>query len=484
MRPLIWFRSDLRTADNPALHQACLDADRGAAAIFVITPGQWAAHDCAPVKVSLILRTLEVLSERLGGLNIPLLVRETDRFDTVPGQLLETARGLGCDTLYFNREYEVDESRRDAAAVRWFADAGLRSRSFTDQVLVEPGELRTGSGGWYRVFTPFRKALYRRLAEQGIPQPLGTPRRMPELLCPPDTVPDTVAGFETPDRRSGLWPAGEEAARARLESFVEKRLAEYHDLRDRPAVDGTSRISPYLASGAISVRQCLDAALGGAVNLLRRSDKGPATWISELVWREFYRHVLVGFPRVSMNRAFLSETEGIRWREDRAGFDAWREGRTGFPIVDAAMRQLLDCGWMHNRLRMISATFLAKDLFVDWRLGERHFMRHLIDGDLASNNGGWQWSASTGTDAAPYFRIFNPLSQSRKFDPAGEFIRRQLPELRTVSGPAIHDPSLLPAAERRRLDYPEPVVDHGAARLQAIAAFRELRDRSASWTSR
>lgn len=475
MRPLIWFRSDLRTADNPALYQASLAADRGAAAVYLVTPGQWQKHDWAPVKVCFILRTLEALSEQLSRLNIPLLLRETDSFHSVPDLLLGAAREMGCDALFFNREYEVNESRRDAAVVRLFNEEGLVTRSFTDQVLVEPGELRTGSGDFYRVFTPFRKALYRRLEENGAPQPLGSPRQMAELLCQPDPLPDSIVGFETANRLSGIWPAGERAARQRLENFVELRLAEYHDLRDRPAVAGTSGLSPYLTAGAISVRQCLNAAMGGDRQLLHRGDRGPATWISELVWREFYRHVAVGFPRVSMNRAFRPETEKLRWSEDEAGFAAWCEGRTGFPIVDAGMRQLLDTGWMHNRLRMITAMFLTKDLFIDWRRGERHFMRHLIDGDLASNNGGWQWSASTGTDAAPYFRIFNPTSQSRRFDPRGDFIRSQLPELQGITGPAIHDPSVLPDDERRRLDYPDPVVDHADARLRAISAFKQLR---------
>lgn len=475
MRPLIWFKSDLRTTDNPALYQACQAADRGAVALFVITPHQWAEHDWAPVKVSFILRTLEVLSEQLAGLNIPLLVRETDRFSSVPAVLLEAARALECDALFFNREYEVNEARRDAAVVRHFADAGLPARDYTDQVLVEPGELRTGVGHFFRVFTPFKKALYRRFEKEGIPEAAGTPRRMPELVVSPDPVPLSVPGFETAAQRTGQWPAGEQAARQRLETFVEQKLAEYHDLRDRPALEGTSRLSPYLTAGAVSSRQCLQTALGENRQRLQRGGQGGDTWISELVWREFYRHVMVGFPRVSMDRAFRRETEALRWREDQAGFDAWREGRTGFPIVDAGMRQLRDTGWMHNRLRMITAMFLTKDLFFDWRLGERHFMRHLIDGDLASNNGGWQWSASTGTDAAPYFRIFNPTSQSRKFDPRGDFIRSQLPELQGITGPAIHDPSLLPADERRRLDYPDPVVDHADARLGAISAFKSLR---------
>ena len=201
---------------------------------------------------------------------------------------------------------------------------------------------------------------------------------------------------------------------------------------------------------------------------------GPATWISELIWREFYRHVLVGFPRVGMNRAFKPATERLPWRADEGRFRAWCEGRTGYPIVDAGMRQLAQTGWMHNRLRMIVAMFLSKDLFIDWRRGERHFMRHLVDGDLASNNGGWQWSASTGTDAAPNFRVFNPFAQSRKFDPDGEFIRRWVPELGGADARVLHDPALLACERRAGLAYVEPVCDHSVARQHVIAAFRTL----------
>jgi deoxyribodipyrimidine photo-lyase len=196
------------------------------------------------------------------------------------------------------------------------------------------------------------------------------------------------------------------------------------------------------------------------------------TWISELIWREFYRHVLVGYPRVCKGRAFRPETEDVRWRNDETGFRAWCEGRTGFPVVDAAMRQLARTGWMHNRLRMIAASFLVKDLLVDWRRGESWFMEHLVDGDFASNNGGWQWAASTGTDAQPYIRVFNPTTQSRRFDPDGEFLRRFLPELADLPAPAVHDPT---PEQRRARDYPSPLVDHAAARLRAIRAFESLK---------
>jgi len=221
----------------------------------------------------------------------------------------------------------------------------------------------------------------------------------------------------------------------------------------------------------ISPHDCLRAAIKANGGKLRNGKNGLDTWISELIWREFYRHILVGYPRVSMSQPFKAATRKIKWNSNDEHLAAWKEGRTGFPIVDAGMRQLQAEGWMHNRVRMITAMFLTKDLFMDWRLGEQHFMRHLIDGDLASNNGGWQWSASTGTDAAPYFRIFNPTSQSTKADPDGDYIRRYVAELSEVTGKAIHDP---PADLREKLGYPLPLVDHKKARQAAIEAFKGL----------
>ena len=240
-----------------------------------------------------------------------------------------------------------------------------------------------------------------------------------------------------------------------------------------PAEPGTSQLSPYLAAGVISIRQCLHAALGYNQGELDSGASGATTWINELLWREFYKHILVGYPRVSMHRAFRPETEALPWRRAPYELEAWQQGRTGFPIIDAAMRQLRETGWMHNRLRMITAMFLSKNLLIDWREGERWFMRHLIDGDLAANNGGWQWSASTGTDSVPYFRLFNPTSQSQRFDPDGQFLRRWLPELQHLSSRDIHSP-----ATHHNLfgviEYPTPIVDLGKSRARALDAFRNL----------
>jgi deoxyribodipyrimidine photo-lyase len=310
------------------------------------------------------------------------------------------------------------------------------------------------------------------MRERGVPRPVGMPGKQDAMPVRPGAVPEAVAGFESPVA-GDLWPAGEGEAQRRLKAFVKRGLEEYKRRRDNPGVEGTSTLSPFLAAGAVSVRQCLAAAMGDAESP-EDLGEGAACWVSELVWREFYIHVMAGYPRVCMHRAFLPATERVRWRDDPTGFEAWCLGRTGIPMVDAGMRQLEATGWMHNRVRMVTAMFLTKNLLIDWRRGEQWFMRHLVDWFLASNNGGWQWSASTGTDAAPYFRVFNPVSQGKKFDPEGEYVRRWVPELRGIEGAAVHEPWELPPLERGRIDYPGPIVDLKASRQRAIDAFAAL----------
>ncbi len=472
MRPLVWLRADLRAEDSHALFNAGRAATRGIVTAFTICEQQWRQHDWANIKVEFILRNLACLAEGLKRLNIPLLIVRTPRFAGVPNALLKLARRHRCDALYFNREYGVNEIRRDEAVTAQFTAAGLRVRAFDDETVLPPGTLRTTQGNPYTVFTPFKRAWLARVRESEAAATLPPPRRQPEPVCATDAIPERIAGFDLQRGLPELWPAGERVAARQLDAFIAQRLAGYNRGRDYPADDATSRLSPCLAAGVISARTCLQAAIAANDGRLDSGHPGADTWISELIWREFYRHVLVSFPRVSMGRPFKLDTERLRWSRSDADYQAWCEGRTGFPIVDAAMRQLSQTGWMHNRLRMIAAMFLTKDLFIDWRRGERWFMRRLIDGDLASNNGGWQWSASTGTDAVPYFRIFNPTSQSRKFDPAGEFIRTFVPELRPVAGPAIHAP---PPQLRAELGYPAPIGDHAAARRHVLAAFAELK---------
>lgn len=475
MRPLLWFRADLRTRDHPALSRATRDADRGVIAVFTICPKQWLAHDLSDAKADLILRSLRSLSRDLAKLNIPLLILEHPTFAKSPAALLKLARTHGCDAIYFNDELELNERERDDEVASTFEDAGIEVRRFTDQLVFPPDAIRTKEGRYYSVFTPFKKAWIARHKDGEARDEAPTPRPQSEAPCDPDPIPDSVRGFEFSNAKPDLWPAGETHARKRMFTFCQHRISDYKDQRDLPDAEATSCLSPYLAVGALSSLQCVNAALDVNQNKLDSGAKGASTWISELIWREFYRCILVGFPRVCRHRPFKPETDRIEWNDNPEHLEAWKQGRTGVPIVDAAMRQLSQTGWMHNRLRMIAAMFLSKDLFLDWRLGERHFSRHLIDTDLANNNGGWQWSASTGVDAAPYFRIFNPFSQSRKCDPDGSFIRRYVPELRDLDAPEIHDPSALPALARTTLDYPHPIVDHARARQHAIEAFKAIK---------
>ena len=470
MRAMVWFRSDLRVADNTALYQACKSADEGVVAVFAICPGQWTEHDWGCMKVDFVLRNLAALSHSLAKLNIPLFIIRADRFTKLPQKLLRLAKHHHCDALYFNIEYEINELRRDQEVRACFEQSGRSVHAFTDQVILDVADMRTVSNGWYTVFGPFKRKWCAMVKEGGPLQVWPKPRRQPKMGAEPARVPRALRGF-TGNRRPDLWPEGERAARRRLESFVAKRIERYHATRDLPAINGTSTLSPYLAVGVLSPRQCLEAALAVNNGRLDSGRKGVATWISELVWREFYRHILIGYPRVCMNRPFRLQTESLPWRYDEELFRAWCAGRTGVPIVDAGMRQLVQTGWMHNRVRMIVAMFLAKDLFIDWRWGERHFMRHLVDGDFASNNGGWQWSASTGTDAASYFRILNPFKQSRRYDTNGDYIRRFVPELRDASADELHVPHKHDALKK---DYPQPIVDHEIVRRSAIEAFRVL----------
>ncbi|MEJ5059811.1 MULTISPECIES: deoxyribodipyrimidine photo-lyase [unclassified Pseudomonas] len=471
---LIWLRSDLRLHDNTALSAA---AARGpCVAVYLLSPEQWQAHDDAPCKVDFWLRNLTLLSAALSELNIPLLIRHAPRWDDAPKVLLDLCQKLKIDAVHVNEEYGIHECRRDAAVSALLKAHGTGFHRYLDQLLFAPGTVLTKSGTYFQVFSQFRKVCYERL-HRSLPNLVSTPMAQSALGIDSDPIPSSVEGFATPtEALRALWPAGEAQARHRLDAFADEQIDYYKNERDFPAKPGTSQLSPYLAAGVISPRQCLHAALQSNQGEFESGKVGAVTWINELLWREFYKHILVGYPRVSRHRAFRPETEALAWRNAPEELAAWQEARTGLPIIDAAMRQLLETGWMHNRLRMVVAMFLTKNLLIDWREGERFFMRHLIDGDLAANNGGWQWSSSTGTDSAPYFRIFNPLSQSEKFDPEGLFIKHWLPELMALNKKDVHNPANL-GGLFGVADYPSPIVNLSTSRTRALAAFKNLPSR-------
>jgi deoxyribodipyrimidine photo-lyase len=468
---LIWLRSDLRLHDNTALTAAM---ERGpTVAVYLISPGQWLAHDDAACKVDFWLRNLVELGQALGALNVPLLIRHADTWDQASKVLLDLCKEHNIEGLHLNDEYGINETHRDRAVTEALEQAGINVYSYLDQLLFKPGSVLTKAGNFFQVFSQFRRVCYSRLHE-AMPQRARTPVVQHPLSIHSDAVPDQVEGFPSPtEALRAHWPAGENEAHRRLETFTDEQVNYYQSERDFPAKPGTSQLSAYLAAGVISPRQCLHAALMSNHGEFETGNVGCVTWINELLWREFYKHTLVGSPRVSRHRAFRPETEAVPWRDAPEELAAWQEARTGLPIIDAAMRQLLETGWMHNRLRMVAAMFLTKNLLIDWRLGERFFMQHLIDGDLAANNGGWQWSSSTGTDSAPYFRIFNPLSQSERFDGEGRFIKRWLPELGDLNRKDIHNPAAMGGLFGVG-DYPKPLVDLRASRERALAAFKGL----------
>ncbi|WP_150303641.1 deoxyribodipyrimidine photo-lyase [Pseudomonas saliphila] len=471
MRQLIWFRNDLRVQDNTALSAAMQAGPT--LAVFLISPGQWQTHDDAPCKVDFWLRNLAALQRELHRLNVPLLIRHAEYWADAPDVLAALCHEQSINSVQVNAEYGLNEAQRDRDVASRLDASGVAFHSHLDQLLFQPGSILTRTGSYFQVYSQFRKVCYQRL-NTAPPASVGLPSAQSHLGLPSDPIPTSVQGFETPDGAlQALWPAGEDEACERLERFATEQLDDYKRDRDLPAKPGTSQISAYLAAGVLSPRQCLHAALRSNRGEFETGSAGAVTWINELLWREFYKHIVVGYPQVSRHKAFRAATEALPWRHDPQELAAWQQGRTGFPLIDAAMRQLLATGWMHNRLRMVVAMFLTKNLLIDWREGERFFMRHLIDGDLAANNGGWQWSASTGTDAVPWFRLFNPVTQSRRFDPDGRFIRYWLPELAELDNRSIHDPGssgdLFGVA-----DYPQPMVDLAESRQRALNAFRNL----------
>lgn len=461
---LVWFRADLRLHDNLALAAACRDANAQVMALYIATPRQWAEHHMAPRQAAYIAAQLNALRNALAEKNIPLIFKQVDDFTACVEAVKNVCQQHDVTQLFYNYQYEFNERQRDAAVERALTDTVCQG--FDDSVILPPGAVMTGNHEMYKVFTPYKNAWLRRLREH-LPECVRAPapRQAPSV----DEQPAITLDYPQQPFDSALFPADENAAIAQLRQFCQQSAAEYQAQRDFPAIEGTSRLSACLAVGVLSPRQCLHRLLAEQPAAL---DGGAGSvWLNELIWREFYRHLMTYYPRLCKNRPFIHWTDNVRWREAPDELRAWQEGKTGYPIVDAAMRQLNETGWMHNRLRMIVASFLVKDLLIDWRAGERYFMSQLVDGCLAANNGGWQWAASTGTDAAPYFRIFNPTTQGERFDKSGEFIRHWLPELKSVPDKAIHQPWIWAEKQGVTLDYPQPIVDHAQARVATLAAY-------------
>lgn len=462
---VVWYRNDLRVYDHPGLTQA-QQTGLPVVAVFIATPKTWSAHDMAPIKQDLIRRRVTQLRAELAEYGVPLFAVEASVYADCSRVFAALAQ-QGAVEVFAQREYELREQHRDEHVRQQLNGAGCLLTLHESQCIMPPGSILSKTGDPYKVFTPYKKSWLARLRVTGNHvQPKPQPQVQPcvDLQFP---YPPMLGG----DSSSAAYVVGEREVLEQLREFCRERVADYHNQRDFPAIDGTSRLSAHLAIGVISPQQCLARLQLEAGDSLWQEGSGAAIWLSELIWREFYKHLLLVYPNLIKHQPFQAETAQLAWSDNQAWFAAWCEGRTGYPIVDAAMRQLNQTGWMHNRLRMIVASFLVKDLQIDWRWGERYFMQKLIDGDFAANNGGWQWAASTGTDAAPYFRIFNPVTQSEKFDPKGIFLRKYLPELEKLTGKALHWPHPLPMSVR----YCKPIVDHAKARERTLAMFKAVK---------
>ncbi|MBB4093398.1 deoxyribodipyrimidine photo-lyase [Ochrobactrum pecoris] len=455
---LVWLRNDLRINDNPALGAA---AETGGHITTVYIHETIEAVRAPGGAARWWLdQSLEALRKQLADRSIELVIETGDPRDILP-QLLTK---LVVTELFWNRRYAPAERELDAELKAQFKENGTRVTSLPGNLLLEPWELKTGSNAPYQVFTPFAKALHR----HHVPRPL--PRRRWDIK----PTQEVCSSHDTPawsKKLNGLWAIGEDAARDCLTRFLEATLSTYAEDRDTPGTDGTSRLSPHLRFGEISARQAWYSTLA-FMDEHHSARAGGEKFLSELIWRDFNYHQL--FHRRDISQYDMRDTlSGIEWHDDPTAFEAWRRGQTGFPIIDAGMRQLWATGWMHNRVRMLVASFLTKNLLIDWRKGEEWFWDTLVDGDVASNPGSWQWVAGCGMDAAPYFRVFNPLLQGEKFDADGHYVRHWVPELSNLPNKWLHKPfeapnDVLASAGLVLGDtYPKPLIDLRASQREA-----------------
>lgn len=469
---LIWFQNDLRLHDHAALWHAA--QSRQCLALVILSPEQWQMHQDAPIKIDFYLRRLKILKQQLEALNIPLLILNIPLWKDISEQLLALCQQFQISTVHCNIETGLNEQQRDQAVEQLLQQHQISCEYYEDRTLFPLGSIRNQSQQPYQVFSAFKKKCYERLL-------IDVPSCYPDIEAQPKLQLDLSQfnfNFDKfseayrPETSNPYWPVKDKHVFELLNEFIADRLKDYKTDRDFPAIDGTSQLSPYLNIGILSIRECVQTLFTSSQGYFQLEDVGQQTWLDELLWREFYQHTLHDFPKVSRHQPFKENTKAIEWRDAPEDLTAWQQGRTGIPIVDAGMRQLLATGWMHNRVRMITAMFLSKNLLIDWRLGEAWFMQHLIDGDLAANNGGWQWCASTGMDAAPYFRIFNPVNQSQRFDPNGDYIREWVPELAHLDAKTIHEPYA--KNPDLGLDYPKPIVDLKSSRARAIEVFKQI----------
>jgi deoxyribodipyrimidine photo-lyase len=466
-KSLVWFRRDLRDYDHAALYHALKNSQQVFCIFVFDTEILDQLSDKADRRVEFIWESVKSLKAALQNNGGDLIVSH----DKARTSIVKQAQTLGVEAVFSNRDYEPNAVARDADVAQQLASLNIAFHQFKDQVLFEQDEVLTQQGNPYGVFTPYKNAHLKKLDDFFL-QAYPVDRYIQHLAkhSAPAMPSLNDMGFQTTNLSQMQLPTGMAGALQLLEEF-KLRIGHYQEARNFPAVKGPSYLSVHLRFGTISIRHLARTAknLGGA---------GAETWLNELIWRDFYFQILHHHPKIASGQAYKAAFNALPFPNEPSLFKAWCEGATGYPLVDAAMRQLNQTGYMHNRLRMVVASFLVKDLLVDWRWGERYFAEKLIDFDLSANNGGWQWAASTGCDAQPWFRIFNPITQSEKFDSAGKFIRKYVPELAACDNKEIHAPWLIAPLKQQALglqlgrDYPEPVVDHATQRNLALSLYK------------
>jgi len=466
---IVWLRRELRVADNAALFAACQQADV-VVPLFVFDPDILEREDTGAARVAFLIDALGVLDANFQKLGGKLIVRS----GKAPEQIIKAAEEFGADAVFHQREYEPFGLQRDEAVAAALKESGTEVVTFAGLSLFEPPEIVSKALTPYTVFGPYKREWFSRPADAPKPAPKHVP-------VPKDARSDGLPSLDKLKFQTAqtFECGGEDRAQQLLTEFLKEKIKRYDAARDILSEDGTSRLSRHLHLGTLSARDVVDAVRragldkpSGRQQTDHQGEAGHSTFLSEIAWHDFYLQILHHFPHVAEG-AFRPRYDALEWENDETLFEAWKTGKTGYPVVDAAMRQMNAEAWMHNRGRMIVASFLTKDLLIDWRWGERYFMQQLVDGDQAANNGGWQWAAGTGTDAQPYFRIFNPTSQGEKFDPDGIYVKRWVPELSRVPAKFIHAPWKLSDSERALVcpEYPKPIVDHAVQRGRALAMY-------------